>query len=119
MAKAKDFTDLEVWKTAHGIALSIYKTTRGFPADEKFGLVSQMRRAAVSIPSNIAEGFARRGKKEKINFYAIALGSLQELKYHLILSKDLGYAQPDEETMRSVEAAGMMLNKLISAIISS
>jgi len=114
--KIKDFKDLEVWKKAHCIVLGIYKLTTDYPPEEKYGLVSQMRRAAVSVPSNIAEGFGRRGKKDKIHFYNIAHSSLEELRYQLILSKDLGYL-PDISTLhRETESASMMLTNLIKSI---
>ena len=79
MERIKSFTDLIAWQEAHKLALIVYKTTKKFPENEKFGLVSQMRRSAVSITSNIAEGFSRVSKKEKLQFYAIARGSLTEL----------------------------------------
>jgi four helix bundle protein len=91
--KIQRFEDLEVWQKAHGIALETYKMTKKFPDEEKFGLVSQMRRAAVSIAANIAEGFKKRGKNDKANFYNISQGSLEELRYYIILSKDLGYIE--------------------------
>ena len=89
--KIRDFTDLDTWKKSHELALKIYKATEKFPKSETFGLISQMQRAAVSITSNIAEGFGRQTLKEKIQFYYQAQGSLTELKNQLILSKDLGY----------------------------
>lgn len=75
MAKITSFTDLEAWRIGHSLVLRIYKATKLFPREEQFGLISQMQRAAVSITSNIAEGFSRRGAKEKIQFYYLALGS--------------------------------------------
>ena len=89
--KIRDFTDLDTWKKSHELALNIYKATEKFPESEAFSLISQMQRAAVSITSNIAEGFGRQTLKEKIQFYYQAQGSLTELKNQLILSKDLGY----------------------------
>ncbi|MEW6203455.1 MAG: four helix bundle protein [bacterium] len=118
MEKAKDFTDLEVWKKAHEIALLIYRLTQKFPNSEKFGLISQMRRAAISVPANIAEGFYRRGKRDKANFYTIAQGSLQELRYYMILSKDLRYIDSNEELIEQIISASMMINKLITSILS-
>ncbi len=91
--KSKRFEELEVWKKAHNLTLEIYRLTKSFPNDERFGLISQMRRAATSVPANIAEGYRKRTKKDKLNFYNIAQGSLDELKYYLILSKDLGYTE--------------------------
>src|SRR3989344_2032733 len=91
MKKIGDFTDLIVWQKAHLLVLQIYKITRIFPSYEKFALVIQMQRAAVSITSNISEGFARRSKKEKLQFYYMALGSLSELRNQLLISRDLKY----------------------------
>ena len=88
---------LEVWKRALRFVKEIYEVTSGFPEDEKFGLVSQMRRAAVSVPSNIAEGAARNGKKEFINFLHIAQGSLAELETQLLISCDLGFIDVGKE----------------------
>lgn len=92
--KANKFEDLEVWKKAHELVLKIYNITADYPSEEKFGLVSQMRRAAISIPANIAEGFKKRGLKDKVNFYNIAQGSLEELRYYLILSIEDTYRTP-------------------------
>ncbi|MCD5383584.1 four helix bundle protein, partial [candidate division WOR-3 bacterium] len=89
--KTKRFEDMVVWLKAHILVLEIYRLTREFPQDERFGLTSQMRRCAVSVPANIAEGYRRKGMKDKLKFYNIAQGSLNELRYYLILSKDLGY----------------------------
>lgn len=83
MGKAIHFQQLEVWQEAHRLVLMVYRVTKEYPGEERFGLVSQMRRAAVSIPANIAEGFKQRGLAEKIRFYNIAEGSLEELKYFL------------------------------------
>lgn len=87
----KSFKDLIVWQKAHKLVLKIYGITKEFPLDEKYGLVSQMRRAAVSIPSNIVEGHSRVGRKEFLNFLSIANGSLNELKYQILLCKDLNF----------------------------
>jgi four helix bundle protein len=88
---ARTFADLEVWKIGHRVALAVYELTRSFPADERFGLTAQMRRAAASIPINITEGFSRFGQREKIRFYNISQTSGEELKYELILARDLRY----------------------------
>ena len=85
------FEQLEVWKQAHALTLCVYRLTAGLPADQRFGLVGQIQRAAVSVPANIAEGFKRRGQADKVRFYNIAQGSLEELRYYLILCRDLGY----------------------------
>lgn len=88
---AKTFEDLIVWQKAHAFVLSIYKATEMFPKHENYGLTSQFRRAAVSIAANIAEGYRKKSLKDKLNFLSIAHSSLEECRYYLILSKDLGY----------------------------
>lgn len=87
------FEKVEVWKKAHEFVLSVYKLTELFPRHETYGLTSQLRRAAVSIPANIAEGFGKATKPDKIKYYVISQGSIEECKYYLILAKDLGYAE--------------------------
>ena len=88
---AKTFRDLVLWRKAHEFVLAVYRFTTAFPKQETYGLASQMRRAAVSIPANIAEGFGKRGKPDKARFMNIAEGSLEESRYYLILAEDLGY----------------------------
>jgi len=88
---ARSFRDLLVWRQAHEFVLAVYAFTAGFPRQETYGLALQMRRAAVSIPANIAEGFRRRGKADKARFMNLAEGSLEESRYYLILAQDLGY----------------------------
>ena len=88
---AKTFEDLIVWQKAHQLVLAIYCLTRTFPTSETYGLSSQFRRAAVSIAANIAEGFKKRGKADKLRFLNIAQGSLEESRYFLILTRDLDY----------------------------
>src|SRR5918994_337435 len=88
---ARTFTDLAVWRKAHEFVLAVYTLTAGFPRQETYGLALQMRRAAVSIPANIAEGFRRRGKPDKARFMNMAEGSVEEIRYYLILAADLGY----------------------------
>ena len=85
------YKNLEIWKMAHSFALDVYKDNKAFPKDESFGLTAQIRRAAVSVPTNIVEGYSRKGDKELARFVDIALGSLAEARYLLSLSKDLGY----------------------------
>lgn len=107
---AKSFRELIVWQKAHGLVLAVYKFTEDFPAKEAYGLISQMRRCAVSIPANIAEGFKRNGIGDKLRFLNIAQGSLEECRYYLILSKDLRYGDPGkisdiiEEVSKLLEA---------------
>jgi len=115
MGNAKSFKDLLVWQKAHELVMEIYKITKTFPQEERFGLVSQMRRGAVSIPSNIAEGFVKRSIRDKSNFYNVAQGSLEELKYYLILSEDLGYAQ-NENLLLKADEVGKLLNRLLSSL---
>ncbi len=93
---AKTFRDLIVWQRAHQFVLSIYKTTESFPKHELYGLVSQIRRASVSIAANIAEGFRKRSAKDKARFLNIAQGSLEEVRYYLILTEDLKYANTND-----------------------
>lgn len=87
----KHFTDLEAWKAAHELALWVYQTTNGFPKEETFGLTNQLRRAAVSVVSNIAEGFSRSSSKEKVQFYSMSLGSLSEVQAQLLIARDVKY----------------------------
>jgi four helix bundle protein len=93
---SKSFEDLIVWQRAHELVLAIYRLSAGFPREELFGLTSQLRRAAVSVPSNIAEGFKRAGKSDKLRFYNTAQASLEECRYQLILARDLKYGDPGE-----------------------
>jgi four helix bundle protein len=92
----KTFRDLNVWQKAHNLVLNIYKVTKDFPREEKYGLVAQLRRSAASIPTNIVEGFKRKTKTDYAHFINIADGSLEETKYHLILAKDLGYLKEED-----------------------
>jgi four helix bundle protein len=110
--KLKRFEDLVVWQKAHHLVLETYKITRDYPAEERFALSSQMRRAAVSVPANITEGFKKRGLKDKVNFYNIAQGSLEELRYYVILSKDLGYIKENKDTLSAIDEVGRMLYAL-------
>jgi four helix bundle protein len=91
---SKSFEDVEVWQKAHAWVLGVYRFTESFPKHELFGLTSQLRRAAVSVPANFAEGFNRRGAADKLRFYNIAQGSLEECPYFFILTRDLGYGNP-------------------------
>ena len=101
----RNFTDLEAWQQAHRIALFVYKITRKYPRDEVFALTNQRRRAAASVGANIAEGFSRNTKKDKVHFYTIARGSLTELQNHILLARDLGYVAAADiaEIMKSSE----------------
>jgi four helix bundle protein len=90
------FRELKIWQKSHALVLNLYRLTKGFPGDERFGLTSQLRRAAVSVPTNIAEGTKRRGKQDYARFLNIAEGSLSETEYLLMLSCELGYLQRKE-----------------------
>ncbi len=111
-------SNLEVWKTAHQLTLSVYKLTQNFPKSEQFGLTSQVRRSAASVPTNIIEGQARQYKKEFVQFLYISKGSLEETNYHLFLSKELGYISEDDYKMLSelCTRIKMMLYKLIKSL---
>lgn len=97
MNKIKTFRDLVVWQKSHQLTLEIYKITLNFPQDEKYGLISQIRRAAFSVPSNIVEGHSRKSTKEFLQFLSIAKGSLEELKYFIILCSDLKYITVEQQ----------------------
>ena len=117
-APAKNFTELVVWQKAHAFVLNIYEQTATFPKHELYGLVSQFRRAAVSVPANIAEGFRKHSESDKARFLNIAEGSLEECRYYLILSRDLGYMEIDELWPLSDETA-RLLNRYRTIILSS
>ena len=117
MQKIQSFTDLNAWKEAHVLVLNIYKETKKFPDDEKFGLTNQMRRSAVSITSNIAEGFSRKGTKEKIQYCYLALGSLAELQNQLVISRDIGYISNTD--FRLLAEKSIIVSKLINGLIKS
>jgi len=117
----KSFKELEAWKKAHEFVLSIYKITESFPKNEIFGLTSQFRRAAVSIASNIAEGYRKHGKADKLRFYNIAQGSQEECSYYVILSKDLQYISETDFNKLSnlLNNASKLLNNYYKAILDS
>jgi len=114
--KLQSFEDLEVLKKAHQLVLNVYGITRSFPAEENYSLASQMRRSAISIPANIAEGFKKRSLRDKANLYNIAQGSLEEVRYYVILSKDLNYLNETRGLLDSTTEIGRMLNGLISSL---
>ena len=111
----KSFTDLNVWQEGHKLAMLIYKITKTFPRDEVYGLTSQMRRAAVSINSNITEGFGRSSAKDRQHFWVMADGSCYELKSQLILARDLGYLIEAEydEANKQADATHKLLHGLL------
>ena len=112
--KAKHYKDLLVWQKGMSLAKGVYELTARFPADERFGLVSQMRRASISVPSNIAEGQARQGTREFLQFLSHASGSLAELETQVLLSGEMKYcAQKDVEAITALVSE---LQKMISAL---
>jgi four helix bundle protein len=111
----KSFDNLEVWKEGHKLVIQIYKATKGFPKEELFGLTNQIRRASVSITSNIAEGFSRGSFKEKVQFYCIALGSLTETQNQLIIARDIGYLL--SEDFNKIYSQTILVNKLCNGLI--
>jgi len=115
---ARSFRDLLVWRKAHEFVLAVYAFTTGFPRQETYGLALQMRRAAVSVPANIAEGFRRRGKPEKARYMNIAEGSLEESRYYLILAQDLGYGDT-AKLAGLLEEVSRMLSAYAAAILTS
>lgn len=115
--KIKSFTDLIVWQKAHKLILDIYKITDEFPNKEAYALTSQMRRAAVSITSNVAEGFSRQSLKEKIQFYYMSLGSNTELQNQLIIARDIKYI--NEIEFNNIINNLIIVNKLLNGLIRS
>lgn len=113
--KITSFTKLDAWKQGHALVLSVYAVTKTFPPSKLYGLVSQMQRAAISITSNISEGFSRQSYKEKIQFYSVSLGSVSELQNQLLIAKDVGYIQ----TQLFIEIAkqSVIVHKLINGLI--
>ena len=115
--KIKSFTDLNAWKEGHKLVLMIYDITKQFPKEEIFGLVSQIRRCAVSITSNIAEGFSRLSYKEKARFYSISLGSTTELQNQLLIAKDVNYIT--KEQFQNIAEQSIKVHKITNGLIKS
>ena len=113
----RNFEDLLVWQRAHSIVLTIYRVTKTYPHDEKFGLVNQIRRSAVSICSNLAEG-NKKSTKDYLRFISISIGSLEETRYHLILSRDLGYCRNEDfkYLYAELDEVGRMLSGLVRSL---
>ena len=112
---AKSFQDLIVWQKAHQLVLEVYRFSSNFPKTETYGLISQLRRASVSVPANIAEGFRKKGLADKIRFLNIAQGSLEESRYYLILVNDLEYGNTSELVLH-LEEVSKLLDSYIAAI---
>ena len=115
---ARSFRDLRVWQKAHQLVLAVYRYSESFPEREKYGLAHQLRRAAVSIPANIAEGFGKRSAAEKARFLNMAEGSVEECRYYLILSQDLGFGQ-NESLTSTLEETSKLLNAYVRTILAS
>jgi four helix bundle protein len=114
----KDFRKFKVWEKAHNFTLQVYRLTRNFPSDERFGLTAQLRRAAASVPTNIAEGCGRDSERELARFMSIAAGSASEVEYQLILACDLNYIQDETygELHQQVNELKKMLNSFIKKL---
>jgi four helix bundle protein len=111
----RDFRQIGTWHKAHELVLSIYKTTRDFPKEELYGLTSQMRRAAASIPANIAEGCGKDSDMELARYMQISMGSASELEYHLLLAKDLNFI--DTSTYNYLNTATIEVKKMLASFI--
>lgn len=109
------FTDLRAWREGHKLVLKVYKVTKSFPKEELFGLTSQLRRAVVSITSNIAEGFSRRTSKDKNKFYYNSLGSVTEVQNQLLIARDLGYISDEE--FKELAELSVIVHKLVNSLI--
>ena len=111
----KTFQDLKVWQKAHELVLEIYKITSKFPVEEKYGLANQLRRAAISVTSNIVEGFKRKSLRDRIHFYNMSDSSVEEVKYQLLLAKDLQYINENlyKKVIELTEEVSKMLNSWI------
>ena len=115
------FQKIGAWQKAHEFVLLVYKATKSFPDYEKFGLCSQFQRAAVSIPANIAEGYKKLSRTDKLRFYNIAQGSLEECRYYIILSKDLDYIDEEDynQLAVSIEETSKLLNAYCKGVVDN
>jgi len=111
----RDFKQLKVWQKAHRLVLNVYRHTRGFPLDERFGLTAHLLRSAVSVPSNIAEGCGREGDKDLARFLSIAAGSASETEYQLLLARDLGFLDPEQH--QDLDALINEVKRMLNAFI--
>ena len=117
--KSSSFKDLLVWQKAHQFVLAVYDTSEDFPKSEMYGLTSQFRRACVSIAANISEGYKKKGIKDKLRFFNIAQGSLEECRYYIILANDLKYISNEKELNEQIEEVSKMLNAYCRSILNS
>jgi len=115
--KIHSFTDLIAWQKAHNLVLKIYKIVSSFPKEEVYGLSSQLKRAVISISSNIAEGFSRKTNKNKLQFYYVALGSLTEGQNLILIARDLGFIKSD--TFQELALDSVEISKLINSLIKN
>lgn len=117
----RDFKNFKVWEKAHHLTLQVYKITKDFPSDERFGLTAQLRRASASVPTNIAEGCGRESERELARFMSIAAGSASEVEYQLLLAYELNYIQSElyEELKLQVNEVKMMLNSIIKKLTAN
>ena len=111
----RDFRQLKVWQKAHRCTLEIYRHTQSFPAEERFGLTAQLRKAAVSVPSNIAEGCGRDSERDFARFLSIAAGSASEAEYQLLLARDLGYLA--DKIYRQLDAQINEVKRMLNSLI--
>lgn len=116
-SKITSFTDLITWQEGHKLVLMVYKKTEGFPSEEKFSLTSQIRRAVVSVTSNIAEGFGRQTNRDKVHFYVMARGSILELQNQLIIARDISILNP--ESFKKLSNQAVTVHKLMNGLIRS
>ncbi len=114
--KITDFKDLVAWQKAHRLAVDIYKSTESFPKSEQFGLTNQIRRAIVSVGSNVAEGFGRRTKADRVHFYDVARASLHEVQAQLLIARDVGYLGAD--AYANIEEKTVECHKILTGLIN-
>ena len=121
MEGSRTYEELLAWKKAHQFVVLAYRTIATFPSYEQYGLCSQFRRAAASIPANIAEGYKKLGKQDKLRFFNIAQGSLEECRYYCLLAKDLGYIDDNKfnEIVNSIQDASFLLNSYIKGVVNN
>jgi four helix bundle protein len=113
------FTQMTVWQKAHKVTMEIYRITKNFPTDERYGLSAEMRKTARSVPANLAEGYGRTFPKDKVRFYNISQGSTEELKCYCILARDLGYTKEFDALWSSLEEISRMLRGLCTSILNA
>ena len=113
----KSFTDLRAWRESHGLVIDIYAVTKVWPKDEQFGLTNQIRRAAVSITSNIAEGFGRRTQKDRVHFYDMSRASLAEVQNQLLIARDVAYIT--ESVFRELAEKSVDCHKILTGLINA